>query len=233
MDLWQEIIFRPESLTAAYAQLWNEQLGREREYFNEIRDRFNLDGQPCDFLYLLARCVKAAVRYNARGEFNNTPDNRRRGAMPNEMRRRIFAASALLKDKTDLTSWDYKKVLARCTSDDIVYMDPPYQGVCNGRDNRYLPKIDHHELCDELNRLNERGVMFAVSYDGRTGTRSYGTPLPDSLGLEQMEIRVGRSAQSTLLGRSEVTFESLYLSSSLRERVESNGAANVMQAALF
>ena len=233
MDLWREIIFRPESITAAYAQLWNEQLGREREYFNEIRDRFNLEGQPCDFLYLLARCVKAAVRYNARGEFNNTPDNRRRGAMPNEMRRRIFAASALLKDKTDLTSWDYKKVLARCTSDDIVYMDPPYQGVCNGRDNRYLPKVDHHELCDELNKLNERGVMFAVSYDGRTGSRSYGTPLPDSLDLEQMEIRVGRSAQSTLLGRSEVTFESLYLSSSLRQRAESSGAADFMQATLL
>lgn len=139
----------------------------------------------------------------------------------------------MLKDKTELTSWDYKKVLAHCTSDDIVYMDPPYQGVCNGRDNRYLPKVDHHALCDELSKLNERGVMFAVSYDGRTGSRSYGTSLPNSLDLEQMEIRVGRSAQSTLLGRSEVTFESLYLSSALRERAESSGAADVVQAALL
>ena len=233
MDLWQEIIFRPESLTAAYAQLWNEQLGREREYFNEIRDRFNSEGQPCDFLYLLARCVKAAVRYNARGEFNNTPDNRRRGAMPNEMRRRISATSALLKDKTDLTSWDYKKVLARCTSDDIVYMDPPYQGVCNGRDNRYLPKVDHLELCNELHELNRRNIMFAVSYDGRTGSRSYGQSLPESLCLEQVEIRVGRSAQSTLLGRSEVTFESLYLSPALRSKAESSASAEIMQAALL
>ncbi len=237
MDLWREIIFQPDSLAAAYAQLWNNQLGCEREYFNKIRDRFNLSGQPCDFLYLLARCVKAAVRYNASGQFNNTPDNRRRGAMPNEMRRRIFTASALLKGKTELTAWDYKKVLAACGDRDIVYMDPPYQGVCNGRDNRYLPKVDHQELCNELHKLNERSVMFAVSYDGRTGSRSYGKPLPESLSLKQVEIRVGRSAQSTLLGRSEITFESLYLSPALRARLGARGGstadADVMQAALL
>lgn len=128
IHLWREIIFQPDSLANAYAQLWSNQLGREREYFNEIRDRFNLSGQPCDFLYLLARCVKAAVRYNSRGEFNNAPDNRRRGAMPAEMRRRICAASTLLKGKSELTSWDYKRVLAGRTDEDIVYMDPPYQG---------------------------------------------------------------------------------------------------------
>ncbi len=233
INLWREIIFKPDSLAAGYAQLWNNQLGRERQYFDEIRDRFNLDGQPSDFLYLLARCVKAAVRYNARGEFNNTPDNRRRGAMPNEMRRRIFFASALLKDKAELTSWDYKRVLADCTDDDIVYMDPPYQGVCNGRDNRYLPKIDHHEFCNELHELNKRNVMFAVSYDGRTGSRSYGQLLPESLCLKQVEIRVGRSAQSTLLGRSEVTFESLYLSPALCSKADLSASSDVMQAALL
>ena len=58
--------------------------------------------------------------------------------------------------------------------------------------------------------------MYVVSYDGRTGDKEYGEPLPADLGLLHFEIRVGRSTQATLLGRSCVTYESLYLSPSLR-----------------
>lgn len=54
--------------------------------------------------------------------------------------------------------------------------------------------------------------MFIVSYDGRTGDKTYGEPLPDSLGLTHIEVHVGRSTQATLLGRDHDTFESLCLS---------------------
>lgn len=215
IHLWREIIFRPEEIAQAYEELWRAQLGQEREFFDEVRTRFNKTGAPSDFLYLLARCVKAAIRFNSNGEFNNTPDNRRKGARPSEMRRRIVGASSLLKSVTRLTSWDYKKVLARCTTEDLVYMDPPYQGVCGPRDQRYLPKFDHDEFCEELDRLNRRGILFVVSYDGRTGSKTFGQPLPASLGLKRLEIMAGRSTQATLLGRSDVTYESLYLSPAL------------------
>ena len=183
IQLWGEIINRPEEIADRYTCLWNDQIGREREYFNEVRKRFNDQHEPADFLYLLARCVKAAIRYNASGEFNNTPDNRRKGARPMTMRQRIRRVSNLLRGRTRLTSWDYKAVLNDCTQNDLVYMDPPYQGVCGNRDNRYLPKIDHDEFCDELLKLRDRNTMFAVSYDGRTGTKTYGEPLPEFLQL--------------------------------------------------
>ncbi|MCH8922503.1 MAG: DNA adenine methylase [Planctomycetes bacterium] len=82
IKLWREIIHRPDELADQYTLLWNDQLGCERKYFDRVRSRFNRDHHPADFLYLLARCVKAAIRYNAKGQFNNTPDNRRRGARP-------------------------------------------------------------------------------------------------------------------------------------------------------
>jgi len=215
IDLWREIIFHPDEISRAYAELWHDQKGCEREFFDEVRKRFNKTGAPADFLYLLARCVKAAIRYNSNGDFNNTPDNRRKGARPAEMRRRILGTSGLLKSVTRMTSWDYKKVLAQCTTDDLVYMDPPYQGVCGPRDQRYLPKFEHDEFCKELNKLNNRGILFVVSYDGRTGSKTFGQPLPASLGLKHLEIEAGRSTQATLLGRSDFTYESLYLSPSL------------------
>ncbi len=215
IDLWKEIIFHPKEISRAYSELWHEQTGRERRFFDEVRSRFNKEGAPADFLYLLARCVKAAIRYNANGEFNNTPDNRRRGAKPLEMKRRIVGVSNLLMPITRLTSLDYKNVLAQCKHGDLVYMDPPYQGVCGQRDQRYLPRFEHEIFCDELQKLNDRDILYVVSYDGRTGSKVFGKPLPKSLGLKHLEIRAGRSTQATLLGRSDMTYESLYLSPAL------------------
>jgi DNA adenine methylase len=213
--LWQQILDHPSELSAAYKKLWNDQLGREREYYDELRARFNKTHDPTCFLYLLARCVKAAIRYNSDGEFNNSPDKRRKGAVPETMRRRVMGAASLLAGRTKLTCLDYTAVLKECTAEDVVYMDPPYQGVCGARDNRYAPKVSHEAFCDELAELNRRKVRYIVSYDGRTGDKVFGPPLPDSLGLTRLEIPAGRSSQATLLGRTDDTFESLYLSAPL------------------
>ncbi|OHB54891.1 MAG: DNA adenine methylase [Planctomycetes bacterium RBG_13_44_8b] len=215
MALWREIIENPDAISQSYTRLWNAQLGNEREFFDIVRSRFNKSHQPADFLYLLARCVKAAIRYNSKGEFNNTPDNRRKGAQPAEMSYRIEHASLLLRGRTKITAWDYKKVLYKCTESDLVYMDPPYQGVCGNRDQRYLPKIEYDEFCVELEKLNERNIRYVISYDGRTGNKEYGQPMPDSLGLTLIELQAGRSTQATLLGRSDLTYESLYISPNL------------------
>lgn len=231
IGLWQNIIDQPESLAKQYSTIWRDQLGQEREHFNRVRDRFNRAHDPADFLYLLARCVKASVRYNAKGEFNNTPDNRRKGARPHEMRRRLILASALLQRKTRLTAWDYKRVLDQCGNGDLVYMDPPYQGVSGERDSRYLPTVERDEFCGDLADLTRRNVMFAVSYDGRTGAKTYGAPLPYSLGLTRLEICAGRSTQSTLLGRDDITYESLYLSPALVRL--STGKRNEISQASF
>lgn len=221
IDLWREIIERPGKLADEYEFLWNEQLGNEREFFNLVRTRFNTTHQSADFLYLLARCVKAAIRYNSKGDFNNTPDNRRKGARPVEMRQRIETASALFHGHVTLTSMDYQAVLRNCKKSDFVYMDPPYQGVCGNRDARYLPTISHSEFCASLEGLNNRGILYAVSYDGRTGDKVYGEPMPESLGLRHLELVAGRSTQATLLGRDEVTYEGFYLSPALASLVDS------------
>jgi DNA adenine methylase len=195
--------------------LWKQQLGQEREYYDLVRAKFNKTHQSEYFLYLLARYVKAAIRYNSNGGFNNSPDNRRKGATPEAMRKRISGASDLLRNRTTVTSLDYKDVLSNCLQDDLIYMDPPYQGVCGNRDNRYLPKIEHSEFCNALRELNEKECLYLVSYDGRTGMKKFGKPLPKDIDLVHLEIHAGRSTQATLLGRDDDTYESLYLSRSL------------------
>lgn len=217
--LWNEIINNPKEISAQYENLWIEQQGNERKYYDVVRDNFNKTKRPDYLIYLLARCVKASVRYNTNGDFNQSPDNRRLGRNPQQMKADIFAVSNLLQNKTILTSVDYKEVLKKATPRDLVYMDPPYQGVCATGDPRYFSGIDFDEFLQELKKMNSRNVPFILSYDGRTGKKSYGQNLPDELGLYRLEVEAGRSTQATLLGRDDITIESVYLSSNLVQKL--------------
>jgi DNA adenine methylase len=213
--LWKAIIETPELISAQYESLWQKQLANPRKFYNKVRDEFNMTGRSDLFLYLLARCVKASVRYNSQGEFNQSPDNRRKGMLPKTMKLHILGVSYLLKGKTTISSVNYRDILEKVTNRDFVYMDPPYQGVCGNRDTRYLQSVQFCEFVEALKSLNNNGIRYIVSYDGRTGTKTHGRKLPDDLNLTLIELYAGRSSQSTLLSRDAVTIESLYLSSSL------------------
>ncbi|NLN60190.1 MAG: DNA adenine methylase [Deltaproteobacteria bacterium] len=215
IDLWKEIIHRPYLLSEKYSSLWYDQLSDPKSFYIKIRDEFNETGAAHLFLYLLARCVKASIRYNTRGEFNQSPDNRRKGMKPQTMKMQILGASYFLKDKTAISSVDYRDILKLAKPKDLVYMDPPYQGVCGNRDTRYLDSVEFCEFVEALEDLNSRQIRYIVSYDGRTGDKSYGKTLPDELNLTLIELDAGRSSQATLLGREDITIESLYLSPSL------------------
>lgn len=135
------------------------------------------------------------------------------------MRLQILGASYYLKGKTTVSSMNYRDILDKATPADLVYMDPPYQGVCGNRDTRYLQNVQLCEFVQVLDELNQRGIRYLVSYDGRTGDKTHGERLPDDLSLTLIELYAGRSSQATLLGRNDVTIESLYLSPSLADEL--------------
>ena len=222
IDLLKIIINHPRQIADEYEKLWNTQLGQERAYYDFIRHEFNKTHRPDYLLYLLARCVKASVRYNADGQFNQSPDNRRKGRRPASMKQEIFGVSKLLQGKAVIASSDYKEVLNVVSESDLVYMDPPYQGTSQNRDPRYYSGLDTGELIDFLRELNKRQASFILSYDGRTGQKTYGGELPASLKLYKLEICAGRSSQATLLGEQTETYESLYLSPTLAHRLRAN-----------
>jgi DNA adenine methylase len=216
------IVNSPKELGKFYKELWRADHEDALEHYYQVRELFNRTQDPQLLLYLLARCVKGAVRYNADGLFNQSPDKRRLGTQPETMQANLSAISALLRGKTIITSLSYENVLANVREDDVVYMDPPYQGVCGERDSRYFSGIAFDDFVAQLGVLNLKNVRYLVSYDGRLGKRSYGKPLPAKLHLTLVEIEAGRSSQATLLGRDEMTVESLYLSPALAEELEAH-----------
>lgn len=223
VNVLKECIKHPQRLIDDYTRVWSEQLtyqGGSVEHFYKVRDDFNKGNQSAaNMLYLLARCVKGSVRYSSSGQFNQSPDKRRMGTNPKNLARNVFLISSYLKDKTEFSSVDYREVTRNARRGDVVYMDPPYQGVCSSRDCRYFSGIDFNDFVECVDDLNRRGIDFIISYDGTCGDKQYGIDLPEELGLRKIMLNAGLSSQSLLLGKKETTVEAMYLSHHLREAV--------------
>lgn len=213
--LWGRVLEAPEALAVAYAARHQEGVADPRGAYARVRDRFNADPNPEDLLYLLARCVKGAVRFSAQGRFNQAADHRRLGVRPAVLQRRLRVAHTLLAGRTALHAGDYSALLDQATPADLVYLDPPYMGVSGGRDPRYHQGLDLDRLLAALERANQRGLRYLLSFDGALGGRVYGPALPPGLGLVRVDLEAGRSSQATLLGREDRTVEALYLSPAL------------------
>ena len=217
--LWTEILDNPQRLCDEYDRQWLEQHPDRKAYFFKVRDEFNESHDPHQLLYLLARIVKGAVRYSSEGLFNQSADNRRSGMKPSTMRRNILGVSSLMSKETKVTALDFRKAVEDAKEEDLIYMDPPYQGTSFTRDHRYFNGLSYDDFVDALTAMNDKNLSYIISYDGITGKKIHGKLLPASLSLKHLHIHAGRSSQATLLGDSHETIESLYLSPSLVHRL--------------
>lgn len=222
MALWREILDRPAELAQRYEDLWRAQRSDRKAFFFDIRDRFNRTPEPPLLLYLLARIVKGSIRYSSAGQFNQSPDNRRSGMRPDRMRRQLLGVAALMAGRTRTTALDFRAVVAEASEDEVIYLDPPYQGTSFTRDHRYYDGLPFGDLVSALETMNRDGLSYIVSYDGQTGEKRHGRVLPARLGLRRLSVFAGRSTQSTLLGENRQTVESLYLSPALLSRLDAS-----------
>lgn len=219
-ELWTAIIDEPEVTAKRYRTIWEGQEKGGTDYFNKVRERYNNKRDPVDLLYLICRCVKNAVRFNKSGNFTQSHDKRRLGMRPEKMEAAIADVSRLLRGKVEVRSGDWIATTMDAKPSDFLYLDPPYLGTTVGRDKRYAEQLALDRLTAGLADLSKRKIRFALSYDGMTGEKVYGPPLPEELGLTRLLLHAGKSSQATLAGRSEETIESLYLSSGLATPVE-------------
>lgn len=158
--------------------------GKEVEqYFYQQRARFNrrayADGEwPATekdrieeaalLFYLNRTCYNGLYRENSSGGFN-VPIGRY--ADPDwVMADRIRGASRSLAD-TDIRNDDFEYVLDVVDTNDLVYLDPPYQPMSATADfaeysAEGFGKADQERLLAMVKQLNERGVYFVLSNSG-------------------------------------------------------------------
>lgn len=220
VQLLTAIVDSPEKTSSRYEEIWNGQTSQGPDYFNRVRDRYNADRDPVDLLYLICRCVKNAIRFNKNGNFTQSVDKRRLGMRPQKMGDAVREVSSILKGRVEFRVGDWIETTSDATPRDFVYMDPPYLGTTIGRDKRYHQQLELDELVSGLEVLIDRQIQFALSYDGMTGDKEYGPPLPDSLGLTRLLLHAGTSSQATLSGKKAQTIESLYVTRGLAQPTE-------------
>ena len=237
VGLLEAVVVDPEGLLRDYSSVWNEQFSFPEghlAHFYKVREDFNDgDTRPANMLYLLARCVKGSVRYGRAGNFNQSPDKRRHGTSPDKLAANLRSVSLLLKGKAAFSAVDYREVFQQTVHGDVVYMDPPYQGVSDARDCRYLSGLTFDAFAESLDALNSRGVDFLISYDGVCGEREYGRELPPELGCRKVMLKAGLSTQGLLLGRKSITYEALYVSRGLVPLMKAQTQGIIQEVSLF
>jgi len=104
----------------------------ERHYYR-IRERFNAEGSPLDFLFLNRSCFNGVMRFNKKGGFNvpfcKKPE-RFAPALITKIANQVAGLQRLLRSsrEVEFVAQDWRATLAAAEPDDFVYLDPPYIG---------------------------------------------------------------------------------------------------------
>lgn len=210
IDLWNEIINHPERVSYYYKKLWNElnaddDKQRKKEYFAMVRDRYNKEHNPLDFMFIMRTTTNGMPRYNRDGEFNNSFHVTRDGIIPDTLEKIIYEWNKLLKDnKVEFIACSYDEI--KPNQNDFVYLDPPYANT----KGMYYGTIDYAKLWDWLRNLP---CGYALSFDGISGEEDNTWNVPTDVYSKHEYLLSGNSSFKRTIGKSNdsIVYESLYL----------------------
>lgn len=207
IDLWNEIRDNPEKLALGYEARWTRLQQEGYTAYYDIRDDFNSGKSPYDLLFLSRTCVNGLIRFNDKGEFNNSLHYSRPGIKPESLKEIILDWSEHIQGVVFMAD-DYYNTTASAKAGDIVYLDPPYFHT----KGRYFGTIDYERFLEYLEDLNARGIKFLLSFDGMRGDEDYTVDLPKELYKRHEFIPSGNSTFKKVTDKeTEKVLESLYL----------------------
>ena len=211
IDLWNAIRDCPVFIVHKYTQMWNElnkdnDLGRKKDYFNQVRERFNAIRQPQDFLFIMRTTTNGMPRYNKDGKFNNSFHVTRNGIEPERLNKVIQEWNNVLRERSvEFVCQDYSKV--NPDKGDFMYLDPPYAGT----KGMYHGGIDLEQFWDYLRKVK---CGYALSFDGKIENGDDFTySVPKDIYTSHEYLRNGNSSFRRVIGKNNhaEVLESLYM----------------------
>ena len=210
IDLWNEIINNPKRVSSYYKKLWNElnkddDKQRKKEYFATVRERYNREHNPLDFMFIMRTTTNGMPRYNRDGEFKNSFHVTRNGIIPETLEKIIYEWSELLnKNKVEFMACSYDEIKPK--ENDFMYLDPPYANT----KGMYYGTIDYEKLWNWLRNLP---CKYALSFDGISGKEDNTWNVPEDVYSRHEYLLNGNSSFKRTIGKSNdsIVYESLYL----------------------
>lgn len=210
IDLWNEIKNNPEEVIKQYETMWNElnvdyDKERKKQYFYKVRERYNKEGSPYDFMFIMRTTTNGMPRYNNNGDFNNSFHVTRNGIIPKSFNKIIREWSEVLnKYKVEFIHREYNDI--QTNKKDFIYLDPPYANT----KGMYYGTIDYDKLWDWMRK---QPCKYMLSFDGKTSSRDETYEVPKDLYSIHEYVYNGNSSFSRVIGTSnkEYVSESLYI----------------------
>ena len=208
--LWKTIKLAPSVLVSSYRYKWKElnkdnDIDRKKEFYENIRERYNKERNPMDFMFLDRTCYNGLIRYNSDGEFNTSFHLNRNGIEPDRFEKIVLEWSSLLNDKKVIfLTKDYQDIVP--SYNDFMYLDPPYANT-NGI---YAENFDNNEFFKWLRTLN---CGWALSYNGKSGNKDNTFDISKDLYDEHVYLKSGNSTLKRLkeVDKDAMVYESLYI----------------------
>jgi len=120
----------PETVRDFLTREGKNLLSMGEDYYYEIRDRFNKNRHPLDFLFLNRADFNGMIRFNRKGEFNVPfcrKPQRFAQSYVTKITNQVFHVTRLLNAKKfTFKCQAFEKTIAEGCKDDIIYCDPPY-----------------------------------------------------------------------------------------------------------
>ena len=199
----------PNTLIKSYQTMWNEMnkfddIQFRKDYYTNIRDKFNTYHNPEDFLFLSRTATNGLIRFNSKGKFNSSYHLTRKGIIPKTLAKIILQWSQLLnKNNVNFICCDYKDISPK--KNDFIYCDPPYFNT----DSMYFGEININEFFDYLNNLN---CKYIFSFNGKRSNKDNTYDVPKNIYTEHIYLQSGNSGFKKLQQTIDKVQESLYIS---------------------
>jgi len=152
----------PEVVKEYLIQEGEKLLSKGEDHYYLVRDRFNSEHSPLDFLFVNRAGFNGMIRFNRKGGFNIPfcrKPQRFAQAYITKITNQVSWASKLIQAKEfTFKCQDFNKTIEEASSTDIIYCDPPYIGrhvdYYNGWDDTH-----EHELFNKLSNFKGRFIL--------------------------------------------------------------------------
>lgn len=193
VEIWTALKEAPDLLKRWYRDRWHAfAAGDKLEEYEKVKASYNRAPNGADLLFLCRSCYGGVVRFRKADGYMSTPCGSHAPIHPDRFDRRVEEWRGRVEG-CSFEQLDYREAMRAADPGDLVYCDPPYshsQAILYGAQSFSL-----RELFTEIDRCKQRGVLVALSIDGkkRSGNTICDLPIPDGLFEEERFVNCGRS----------------------------------------